>query len=89
MLLSITEVFKSTIVHVYVSTLTQWKYISSILSSLSQIVNIKDAYMDSRFNPEVDQKTGFKTRNILCMPIHGNDDVIGVMEVMNRCVRRG
>ena len=33
------------------------------------MVNIKDAYSHPLFYKEVDQKTGFKTRHILCFPI--------------------
>ena len=48
-------------------------------------INIDDAYSDSRFNPEVDKGTGYRTRNILCMPITtkgGNK--VGVMEILNK-----
>ena len=48
-------------------------------------INIDDAYRDSRFNPEVDKGTGYRTRNILCMPITtkgGNK--VGVMEILNK-----
>lgn len=40
-------------------------------------LNIKDAYNDPRFNKEVDFKTGFITRSILCVPIMGVDGVLG------------
>jgi len=48
-------------------------------------VVIDDAYTDPRFNPEVDRGTGFRTTNILCVPIltkTGNK--IGVMEILNK-----
>lgn len=48
-------------------------------------INIDDAYSDSRFNPDVDKGTGYRTRNILCMPITtkgGNK--VGVMEILNK-----
>jgi len=48
-------------------------------------ININDAYSDSRFNPDVDKGTGYRTRNILCMPITtkgGNK--VGVMEILNK-----
>jgi adenylate cyclase len=48
-------------------------------------VVIDDAYTDPRFNPEVDRGTGFRTTNILCVPIMtktGNK--IGVMEILNK-----
>src|SRR5262249_11885011 len=30
---------------------------------------IDDAYQDARFNPEVDRRTGYRTRSILCVPL--------------------
>src|SRR5438874_9359155 len=30
---------------------------------------IPDVYRDRRFNPEIDRQTGYRTRNILCMPL--------------------
>ncbi|MCP4350153.1 MAG: response regulator [Desulfobacterales bacterium] len=48
-------------------------------------INIRDAYTDPRFNPEVDKKTGYRTRSILCMPIKNkNDQIIGVTQVLNK-----
>lgn len=48
-------------------------------------VNIHAAYEDSRFNPQVDLKTGYKTRNILCMPLINKQGVcIGVTQVLNK-----
>lgn len=50
-----------------------------------QVVNIPDAYADSRFNPEVDKKTGYRTRNILCMPlVNKTGKIIGVTQVLNK-----
>lgn len=34
-----------------------------------ETINIKDAYDSIYFNKEIDLKTGYKTKNILCMPI--------------------
>lgn len=48
-------------------------------------INIDDAYSDSRFDPAVDKGTGFRTRNILCIPVTtkgGNK--VGVMEILNK-----
>lgn len=40
---------------------------------------------DPRFNKEVDKKTGYRTRNILCMPITSSDGVVlGVAQIMNK-----
>lgn len=47
--------------------------------------NIEDAYKDSRFNPEFDKQTGFRTRSILCMPmVSFKNKLVGVIEVMNK-----
>ena len=43
------------------------------------------AYADLRFNPDIDMKTGFHTRNILCMPIYDQEgEIIGVIQVINK-----
>src|SRR6266849_4796898 len=45
---------------------------------------IPDVYQDSRFNPEIDRRTGYRTRNILCLPLCNRDgQPIGVTEVLN------
>lgn len=46
---------------------------------------IADAYADPRFNQEVDRRTGYRTRNILCVPIRNkNREVIGITQVLNK-----
>ncbi len=39
---------------------------------------------DVRFNSTVDQKTGFRTRSILCVPMQIKGRPIGVLEVLNK-----
>ncbi len=46
---------------------------------------INDAYNDPRFNREVDDSSGFKTRNMVCMPILGREaELLGVIQVLNK-----
>jgi len=46
---------------------------------------INDAYTDPRFNSAIDEKTGYRTRNILCVPLKNRlGEVIGVTEVLNK-----
>lgn len=46
---------------------------------------IADAYADPRFNQEVDRRTGYHTRNILCVPIRNkNHQVIGITQALNK-----
>lgn len=50
-----------------------------------EIVNIKDAYSDPRFNKEIDSKTGYVTKTILCMPIRNiEQEIIGVFQILNK-----
>ena len=53
--------------------------------SSGQLVNIPDAYTDDRFQPAVDQKTGYRTRSILCLPMRNHvGDIIGAVQVLNK-----
>ena len=46
---------------------------------------VEDAYADSRFNPTVDERTGFVTRNMLCAPIRTSQGkIVGVAQLLNR-----
>lgn len=48
-------------------------------------LNIPDAYEYPGFNRDIDKKTGYRTKTILCMPIRGIDNqVIGVTQVINK-----
>ncbi len=48
-------------------------------------INIKDAYNDERFNKDIDNKTGYKTKTILCMPIRNiKHEIMGVFQVLNK-----
>ena len=49
------------------------------------LVNIPDAYEDSRFNPEVDLRTGYRTRSVLAGPVRSlQGETIGVVQVINK-----
>lgn len=46
---------------------------------------VNDTYKDTRFNLDVDRRTGFRTKNILCVPVFNRTDkCIGTLEVLNR-----
>jgi phosphoserine phosphatase RsbU/P len=50
-----------------------------------ETVNIADAYEDSRFVATFDQRTGFRTRSLLCHPIRNNSDqIVGVLQLLNK-----
>nr|WP_276572666.1 ATP-binding protein [Nannocystis pusilla] len=57
-------------------------------------VNIPDAYLldpkaEYSFNPAFDQRTGYRTRSMLVLPMKNQDDqVIGVLQLINRKISR-
>jgi signal transduction histidine kinase/CRP-like cAMP-binding protein len=61
------------------------KGIAGYVAQTGESINIPDAYSDPRFNREVDQKTGYRTRNILCMAMRNKDGkIIGVFQLLNK-----
>ncbi|VDO29997.1 unnamed protein product [Haemonchus placei] len=58
--------------------------IAGHVASTGEGLNIEDAYEDERFNPEIDSKTGYTTKTILCMPIFIRGSVIGVVQMVNK-----
>jgi signal transduction histidine kinase len=61
------------------------KGIAGQVALTGETINIPDAYVDDRFNREVDKRTGYLTRNILCMPMRNKDGkVIGVIQLLNK-----
>ncbi len=50
-----------------------------------ETINIKNAYESEYFNKEIDVKTGYTTKNILCMPIRNlSHQIVGVFQVLNK-----
>lgn len=50
-----------------------------------EILNVENAYEDPRFNPEVDRQTGYKTNNMLCLPMRNRKGgIMGVFQVLNK-----
>ena len=50
-----------------------------------ETIKIKDAYKDNRFNKDIDKKTGYRTYNLICMPIRNiKFEIIGVFQVLNK-----
>lgn len=45
---------------------------------------INDCYNDPRFNKSFDSATGFKTKNMICVPMMNNGELIGVIQAINK-----
>ncbi len=49
------------------------------------VINVADAYNDPRFNPDIDRKTGFRTRNLLTFPLENlQGELMGVLQALNK-----
>ncbi|XP_046630158.1 dual 3',5'-cyclic-AMP and -GMP phosphodiesterase 11 isoform X2 [Neodiprion virginianus] len=59
--------------------------ITGYVATTGETVNIPNAYEDVRFDPSVDDGTGFRHRGILCMPIkNSSGQIIGVIQLINK-----
>ncbi|MCX6138538.1 MAG: SpoIIE family protein phosphatase [Ignavibacteriales bacterium] len=59
--------------------------IAGYVAESGETLNIRDAYAEPRFYPDVDRKSGYVTKSILCMPLENRDGkIIGVFELFNK-----
>ncbi len=58
--------------------------IAGWVAERNQPVIINDAQNDPRFFKDADKKSGFVTRNILCVPINTKSRIIGVLQGINK-----
>jgi len=50
-----------------------------------EIVNVPDCYADERFNTEIDKQTGYRTNNLLSIPLlRDGEQRVGVLQVLNK-----
>jgi signal transduction histidine kinase len=65
--------------------LTVGEGIAGWVAESGQTLNIPDAYIDKRFQPAVDLRSGYRTRSILCTPMRDSKGlIIGVLQVLNK-----
>ncbi len=61
------------------------KGIAGYVAATGDTLNIEDAYLDPRFNPDVDKQSGYHTQSMLCMPMRNNaGHIIGVFQLLNK-----
>ncbi len=53
-------------------------------AATGKAVCVDDVAKDPRFDPSIDRQTGFTTKSILAMPILRRDELLGVLEVINK-----
>jgi adenylate cyclase len=50
-----------------------------------ELVNVAEAYQDPRFDPSIDWRFGYRTRNMLCAPIFSAEGQrLGVLQLVNK-----
>ncbi len=60
------------------------KGIAGFVLMSGQPMAVSDAEGDATFYAEVDQATGFTTQSILAVPLRFHDEIVGVLEYVNR-----
>ncbi len=61
------------------------KGIAGHVAQTGDVVLIPDAYSDPRFNPDVDKRTGYRTRTILCVPIRNKaGKILAALQLLNK-----
>ena len=62
------------------------KGLAGMVIETNENLNIPDAYEDARFDSAMDRRTGYRTRQVLGVPVRHplTDEAIGVLQVNNR-----
>eukprot|EP00002_Diphylleia_rotans_P033653 TRINITY_DN7173_c1_g1_i1.p1 TRINITY_DN7173_c1_g1~~TRINITY_DN7173_c1_g1_i1.p1 ORF type:complete len:902 (+),score=163.63 TRINITY_DN7173_c1_g1_i1:68-2773(+) len=58
--------------------------IAGHVACTGECVIVNDVQSDGRFNAAVDKQTGYKTTNMLCVPIANNGEIVGVTQMINK-----
>ncbi|MGA3282344.1 MAG: GspE/PulE family protein [Smithella sp.] len=74
------------------------KSIAGYVANTGAVINIENAYnqkelknieVELTFDDSWDKKTGFKTRQILAAPIYNNNQLMGVIQIINKKIGEG
>lgn len=61
------------------------KGLAGSVAQSGEVINLANAYEDSRFNPEIDRETGYHTKSMLTMPMKDKDGkIVGVFQMLNK-----
>lgn len=59
--------------------------IAGKVATSGEVMRVDDPYSNPDFNPEIDKKTGYRTRSLLCGPMRDSKgEVLGVFQVLNK-----
>jgi type II secretory ATPase GspE/PulE/Tfp pilus assembly ATPase PilB-like protein len=74
------------------------KSIAGFVANTGKVVNISDAYNQAElqlidaelsFDQNWDKRSGFRTRQILAAPIYNNNQLLGVIQILNKKIGEG
>jgi signal transduction histidine kinase len=59
--------------------------LAGTVASTGEVLDVPDVYQDARFEQRFDRQFGYRTKDVLCVPIVNRDGVpIGVLQLLNR-----
>ena len=59
--------------------------IAGSVAETGEMINLTDAYDDSRFNPNFDRQFGYRTRSLLCIPIRNRaGEIVSILQLLNK-----
>ena len=63
--------------------------IAGIVAQDKKPLIVNDAASDPRFTGQLDKASGFKTRSLICVPMFVENELVGIVEVLNKKGRAG
>lgn len=60
------------------------KGVAGWVAQTGEPLRVNHPEKDPRFFKEIDERIGFKTRNLLCVPVRVKDRILGVLEAINK-----
>lgn len=73
----------------YEVVIPKGKGIAGTVAQNGEVIIVNNTANDERFYKGVDNKTNLTTRNLIAVPLIRNDEIIGVMEVINKLADDG
>lgn len=54
------------------------------IATTGETISLREAYLDPRYNKDIDCKSGYITKSLLAVPIKGLEGILGVIELINK-----
>ena len=61
----------------------QMKGMCGHVARTGEVLNVPDAYLDNRFDPTMDKKAFYQTKQVLCVPVMADSQIVGVIQCTN------